>query len=102
VIMMEPLWYYSEHTDVTRDCPPSYLSPSVYCDVVFFVGRTSDKTQRMPLTCPLGKGNTSWDSRVSKTKVMRRLTSSFPLDKVTSLITPIQSEWTEAHTNMQF
>ena len=100
--MKEPLWYYSEHTDVTRDCSPSYLSSSVDCDVVFFLGRTSAKTRRMPWTCRAGKGNTSSDSRVSKTKVMRRLTSSFPLDKVTSLITPIQSEWTEAHTNMQF
>jgi len=39
---------------------------------------------------------------VSKTKVVRPLTSSFPLGKVTSLITPIQSEWTETHTNMLF
>ena len=35
-------------------------------------------------------------------QVVRRLTSSFPLGKVTSLITPIQSEWTETHTNMLF
>ena len=100
--MKEPLWYYSEHTDVTRDCPPSYLSSSVDCDVVFFLVRTSAKTRRMPWTCQVGKGNTSWDSRVSKTKVVRPLTSSFPLGEVTSLITPLQSEWIETHTKMLF
>jgi len=88
----ELLLYYSEHTNVTRNCPLCYWSSPVDCDVVFFLGRTSAKTWRMPWTCRVGKGNTSWDSRVPKTKVVRHLTSSFPLGKVTSLITPIQSE----------
>jgi len=39
---------------------------------------------------------------VSKTKVVRPLTSSFPLGEVTSLITPLQSEWIETHTKMLF
>jgi len=90
--MKEPLLYYSEHTDVTRDCPLSYLSSPIDCDMVFFLGRTSAETRRMPRACQVGKGNTSWDSRVPKTKVVRRLTLSFLLGKVTSLITPIQSE----------
>jgi len=100
--MTKPLWYYYEHTDVTMDCPPFYLSSSVDCDVLFFLGRTSTKTRRMPWTCRVGKANTSWDSRVSKTKVVRPLTSSFSLDEVTSLIPPIQSGWTETHTKMLF
>jgi len=53
--MKEPLLYYSAHTDVTRDCPLSYLSSPVDCDVVFFLGRTSAKTRRMPWTCRVGR-----------------------------------------------
>jgi len=66
------------------------------------LGRTSAKTRTMPWTCRVGKANTSWDSRVSKTKVVRPLTSSLSLGEVTSLITPIESEWTETNTNMLF
>jgi len=34
--MKEPLLYHAENTDVTRDCPLSYLNSSVDCHVVFF------------------------------------------------------------------
>jgi len=36
----EPVMYHTEHTDVTGDCPLSYLSFSVDYHVVFFC-RTS-------------------------------------------------------------
>jgi len=98
----EALLYHVEHTDVTRDCPLSYLSSTGDCDMVFFSVEPVADTRRMPWACPVGKGNQSWNSSEPKTKVVRHLTLSFRLGKVTSLITPMQSEWAETHTIMLF
>jgi len=56
----------------------------------------------MPWACWVEKGNKYWDSSGAKKKVVRRLTLSFLLGKVTSLVTPMQSEWAETHTIMMF
>jgi len=54
--MKEPLLYHAEHTDVTRDCPLSYLSSSVDCHVVFFCLSDLLLTRTGCLGMPSGEG----------------------------------------------
>ena len=50
----------------------------------------------------MAKGNNSWVSSMPKTEVVRRLTLSFLLGKVTLLITPTQSEWAKYQSILLF